>query len=100
MSDARYDNECAPTPLTCTGAEYATYAAPSSEYSIFATPDPESEADTVTVALPTKLPDASFVPDTDADVSGGVLSSGSAATTENSTDFTADAFPALSDARY
>jgi hypothetical protein len=51
-SVARKCTMCAPTVFTTTGAVYAVKAPPSTLYSMRATPDPESVAVIVTVAVP------------------------------------------------
>ncbi len=63
------------------------------------TPEPVSEAVTVTVAMPRYWPSAFFSPLTVAEVSGGALSSVGGATTVKSTAFSAEVLPALSVAR-
>ncbi len=63
-----------------------------------ATP-PASVALTVTFALATYAPSELRVPSTVTPVTGGVVSSGGAATTVNSTLFSAATLPALSVAR-
>ena len=90
----------APTSCTITGEVYGCQA-PSepTAYSMELTPDPVSEAVTVTVAIERYSPLSFFSPLTVAEVSGGVLSSVGGATTVKSTDFSAATFPALSDAR-
>jgi hypothetical protein len=100
LSVARYATVCAPARSTTTGAVYARYGPPSSEYSIFSTPEPcSSVAVTVTRALFTYAPAEFFVPSTVTPVTGGVVSCGGAATTVNCTLFSAATLPALSVAR-
>lgn len=68
-------------------------------YSMVLTPDPVSEADTVTVAMSRYVPSGFCSPLTVAEVSGGAVSSEGRATTVKSTLFSAETLPALSTAR-
>ncbi|GGT63328.1 hypothetical protein GCM10014713_65750 [Streptomyces purpureus] len=82
-----------------TGAVYACHAPEPSANSSELTPEPVSEAVTVTVAIPTYRPCSSFSPLTLAEVSGGVVSSLGGATTVKATAFSGAVLPALSVAR-
>ncbi|CAM5611627.1 hypothetical protein SFUMM280S_01720 [Streptomyces fumanus] len=82
-----------------TGPVYACQAPSPTAYSMVLTPDPVSEAVTVTVAMSRYAPSAFRSPSTVAEVSGAVVSSVGGATTVNVTLFSAAALPALSNAR-
>jgi hypothetical protein len=90
---------CAPTWCTITGAVYGCQAPEPTAYSIVLTPEPVSDAETVTVAMSMYAPSGLRSPLTVAEVSGAVVSSDCGATTVNSVLFSAETFPALSKAR-
>lgn len=88
-----------PSWCTITGEVYGCQAPDPTAYSMVLTPEPVSEALTVTVAMSMYVPSAFCSPLTVAEVSGGAVSSEAGGTTVNATLFSADTLPALSRAR-
>lgn len=78
---------------------YGCHAPSPIAYSMVLTPEPVSEAVTVTVAMSMYVPSGFCSPLTVADVSGAVVSSVGGGTTVNAALFSAETFPALSKAR-